>query len=198
MQSISSTTATQAATTVALRTGTVSAPLERDLKTPADLYPETIFIRQVRQLVFARAIICGILALAMVMVALRWGAAAETLSYSGTVDINQTRVAFLVSGNTGGGVLHYRGRDYPFSIGGLGIGGIGVTKLTARGEVYNLSSSSQFAGMYSQLRTGMTLGDTGNGRLWLKNGDGVVLKLRGDSRGMGLTMGADAVHISFK
>jgi hypothetical protein len=197
MQSISGTTATQAVTTVALRTGTLSGPLERDLATSRDLFPETVFMHQVRQLVFARAIICGVLAFGMLLAALAWGAADETLP-SGTVEINQTRVAFLVSGNTGGGVLHYRGRDYPFSIGGLGIGGIGVTKLTARGEVYNLSSPSQFAGMYSQLRTGMTLGDTGHGRLWLKNGDGVVLKLRGDSKGMGLTMGADAVHISFK
>jgi len=82
--------------------------------------------------------------------------------------------------------------------GGLGIGGIGVTKLTARGEVYNLPSAARFQGMYSQFRTGMALGDTGNGKLWLKNGDGVVLKLRGDGKGIGLTMGADAVHISFK
>jgi hypothetical protein len=171
-----------------------------DFGVTEELSQETIFIRRIRQHLFGRAIVCGVLALGMLMVAFRWGVAVETgaLRYSGTVDINQTRVSFLVSGNTGGGVLHYGGRDYPFTIGGLGIGGIGVTKLTARGEVYNLPSAARFQGMYSQFRTGMALGDTGNGKLWLKNGDGVVLKLRGDGKGIGLTMGADAVRISFK
>lgn len=135
----------------------------------------------------------------LLLIAPRSAAAEEgALRYSGTVEINQTRVSFLISGNTGGGVLHFQGRDYPFTIGGLGLGGIGVTKLIARGEVYDLPSVAQFPGMYSQLRTGITLGDTGSGRLWLKNGSGVVLKLRGEGKGVGLTMGADAVHISLK
>ena len=117
---------------------------------------------------------------------------------AGTVDIDQTRVSFLVSGHAGGGVLHYRGHDYPFSIGGLGIGGIGITKLTATGEVYDLPSAAKFPGVYRQFRTGIALGDSGGGKLWLRNGDGVVLKLRGTSQGIGLTMGADAVHIAYK
>jgi len=129
-----------------------------------------------------------------------WTMAAESapLQYAGTVDINQTRLSFLVSGHAGGGVLHYRGRDYPFTIGGLGVGGIGVTKLTATGEVYNLPSAAAFPGMYSQFRTGVALGDNGGGKLWLKSGQGVVLKLRGTSKGIGLTMGADAVNISYR
>ena len=63
------------------------------------------------------------------------GATDPSLHLSGTVDIDQTRVSFLVSGSGGGGVLHFQGKDYPFSIGGLGIGGIGVTKLLATGSV---------------------------------------------------------------
>jgi hypothetical protein len=122
----------------------------------------------------------------------------DSLQYAGTVDIDQTRISFLVSGHAGGGVLHYRGHDYPFSISGLGVGGIGVTKLTATGDVYNLPSAAQFPGMYSQFRTGLALGDNGGGKLWLKNADGVVLKLRGTSQGIGLTMGADAVHVTYK
>ena len=94
--------------------------------------------------------------------------------------------------------MHFHGRDYPFSIGGLGIGGIGITKLEATGTVYNMKDRSQFAGVYSQLRSGITVGDQGNGKLWLKNGDGVVLKLRGASKGVGLSLGADAVTIDFK
>jgi hypothetical protein len=122
----------------------------------------------------------------------------EKLVQAGTVDIDQTRVAFMLSGNAGGGVLHYRGKDYPFSIGGLGIGGIGVSKLTASGQVYNMTDRTEFTGVYSQLRTGITVADQGTGKLWLKNGDGVVLKLQAKSKGLALSLGADAVNISFK
>jgi len=122
----------------------------------------------------------------------------DQLKQSGTVSISQTRVAFIFSGNAGGGTLYYKGGSYPFSIGGLGIGGIGVTKLEATGTVYNMSDRAQFAGAYSQLRSGITVGDQGNGRLWLKNGQGVVLKLHGASKGIGLSLGADAVTIQFK
>jgi hypothetical protein len=123
----------------------------------------------------------------------------EKLVQAGTVDIDQTRVAFMISGNAGGGVLHYRGKDYPFSIGGLGVGGIGVSKLKASGQVYNMTDRANFAGVYSQLRSGITVADQGAGnKLWLKNGDGVVLKLEGKSEGLALSLGADAVNISFK
>lgn len=122
----------------------------------------------------------------------------DHLKPSGTLTISQTRVAFLVSGNAGGGTLRFNGQDYPFTIGGLGVGGIGVTKLEATGTVYNMTDRSQFSGVYSQLRTGITVGDQGNGRLWLKNGDGVVLKLQGASKGIGLSLGADAVTIHYK
>ena len=59
----------------------------------------------------------------------------------------QTRVSFLVSGNGGGGTLHFQGRDYPFSVGGLGLGGIGVSKLTASGQVYSRSRSARIRGL---------------------------------------------------
>lgn len=129
------------------------------------------------------------------------GASADTdppRHLSGTVDIDQTRVSFLVSGNGGGGVLHYRGKDYPFSIGGLGIGGIGVAKVTARGNVYNLENIERFGGLYSEMRTGYALADKGDGKLWLKNDAGVVINLVGKNKGIGLTLGADAVTISLK
>ncbi len=125
-------------------------------------------------------------------------AAAANLVPSGTLEIDQTRVGFLLSANGGGGVLHYRGHDYPFSIGGLGVGGIGVTRLKASGRVYNLPDRASFSGAYSLLRTGYAAGDTGRGKLWLKNGDGVVLELKGSSKGIGLSLGADVVDITFK
>jgi hypothetical protein len=57
---------------------------------------------------------------------------------SGSVSIHQVQVAFIGSGAVGGGTLYFRGRSYPFKLGGLGIGGIGISTLDAAGSVYNL------------------------------------------------------------
>lgn len=140
------------------------------------------------------------LALAVLLTLPIAASAADTdkMVQTGTIDIDQTRVSFLVSGNGGGGTLHFKGKDYRFTIGGLGVGGIGVSKLEATGEVFNLYDRSKFPGLYSQLRTGATAADQGSGKLWLENNDGVVIHLRGKSQGLALNMGADAVNISFK
>ncbi len=41
---------------------------------------------------------------------------------------------------------------YPFTIGGLGVGGIGVSTIDANGEVYKLNNLASFAGTYAQGR----------------------------------------------
>jgi hypothetical protein len=151
--------------------------------------------REKRFLIYAAALV-AVLGIAMPKV-LAADSQNPDLRYAGTVDIDQTRVSFIVSGNGGGGTLHYAGRDYPFSIGGIGIGGIGITKLIATGQVYNMNHASKFPGVYSELRTGYAIGDKGHGKLWLKNGDGVILKLQGKGKGIGLSLGADAVNVAF-
>jgi hypothetical protein len=46
------------------------------------------------------------------------------LSPDATIDMQEVQVAYLASGGGGSGTLLYQGGAYPFSIGGLGIGGI--------------------------------------------------------------------------
>ncbi|WP_421997237.1 hypothetical protein [Reyranella sp.] len=125
------------------------------------------------------------------------GAAAEERVWSGTVDIEQVQVAFIGSGAAGGGALHFRGRSYRFSIGGLGIGGFGISKLEAHGVVYNLRELGQFPGAYGSARTGVAAGDQGHGQMWLENPHGVIMSLKARRQGLALSMGADAVVISF-
>src|SRR6516164_245003 len=74
-----------------------------------------------------------------------------------TVEIKQTQIAFIGSGNLGGGKLFFQGKTYPFTIGGLGIGGFGVQTMTAAGNGYHLKDISQFDGAYAQRRAGVTL-----------------------------------------
>ncbi|WP_186419457.1 hypothetical protein [Bosea sp. CS1GBMeth4] len=117
---------------------------------------------------------------------------------TGTVRIEQISVAFLASGELGGGTLTWRGRTYPISVGGLGIGGIGASRVLASGRVYGLTDRADFAGAYVQLKEGWALGRAGQGRLWLKNDKGVTISLDTRRQGLQATIGADGVVIAFK
>jgi hypothetical protein len=116
---------------------------------------------------------------------------------SGTVEIEQVQVAFIGSGNLGGGRLNFEGKTYDFTIGGLGVGGIGVSKITATGEVYDLTRLEDFPGAYLQGRYGIAAGTTSAGELWLQNAQGVVLHLDTEREGLALSLGGDAIYIAF-
>jgi hypothetical protein len=115
---------------------------------------------------------------------------------SGTVTIDETQLAFIFSGQIGGGQLDYRGRRYDFKIGGVGIGGYGISDLRAVGEVYGLRHVDDFPGTYAEARQGWTIGRAGGGHLWLENPNNVVLHLRTAREGLMLTLGASGVVIS--
>ena len=114
---------------------------------------------------------------------------------SGTVQISQTQIAFIGSGNLGGGRLNFGGKSYPFTIGGLGIGGFGFSKIEATGNVYNLKSVDQFAGAYAQGRYGIAVGDKSTGELWLSNAECVTMSLKAKRQGLALSLGGDAIYI---
>ena len=114
---------------------------------------------------------------------------------SGTVTISQVQVAFIGSGSEGGGTLHFQGRNYPFKLGGLGIGGIGVSRLEASGTVYGLRQVADFDGVYGETRTGWAAGAQGKGQMWLKNPNGVYIHLRTQREGVSLNLGADGMVV---
>src|SRR5262245_25179532 len=136
-------------------------------------------------------------ALLLVLSSAPAGSAADDLVQSGTLTIEQVQIAFIGSGNLGGGTLTVGGKQYSFSIGGLGIGGIGVSKMEATGTVYNLKNINDFAGGYVQARYGIAVGQMSTGQLWLQNTKGVVLELKAKRTGLALSLGGDAVYINF-
>jgi hypothetical protein len=122
-------------------------------------------------------------------------AVADNFVKSGTVQISQTQIAFMGSANLGGGKLYFGGKTYPFSIGGLGIGGFGFSKIEATGTVFNLKSVDQFSGAYAQGRYGIAVGDRSTGELWLSNVEGVAMSLKAKRQGLALSLGGDAIYI---
>jgi len=115
-----------------------------------------------------------------------------------TVRMDEVQAAYIGSGSAGSGTLYYRGRSYPFSITGAGIGGVGVSTIDAHGEVYNPRNLSQFAGTYAEARYGFALGTASGGDLWLQNEAGVIMHLKARREGLMLSLGGDAMVISMK
>ena len=120
------------------------------------------------------------------------------LSPDATIDMQEVQVAYLASGGGGAGTIFYQGRSYPFSIGGLGVGGIGASTISAAGEVYKLPSLAQFPGAYAQARYGFAIGSMSGGDLWLQNEAGVILHLHAKREGLMLSLGGDAIVISMQ
>jgi hypothetical protein len=113
-----------------------------------------------------------------------------------TVDMQEVQAAYIGSGSTGTGVLIFRGAQYPFQVAGAGVGGIGLSTVDARGEVYNLRELAQFPGTYGQARYGFAIGTSSGGDLWLQNEAGVIMHLKAKREGLMLSLGGDAVVIA--
>jgi hypothetical protein len=115
----------------------------------------------------------------------------------GRVTFSQIQLALFYSGSVGGGVLTFDEKTYPFTMGGVGYGGIGASRVEATGEVYGLSSASDFEGAYVQARYGAAAGSDDVGGLWLRNASGVELRLESRREGLALSLGGDAVYVRF-
>jgi hypothetical protein len=145
------------------------------------------------------AALAALLSLAGCSTSLQVGPSAIAgLTPDGTVDMNQVQVAYIDSAGGGSGTLFYHGAAYPFSIGGLGVGGIGASTIDAAGEVYKLNSLANFAGSYAQARYGIVIGNASAGDLWLQNNAGVIMHLKAKRTGLMLSLGADAIVISMQ
>jgi len=120
------------------------------------------------------------------------------LTPDGTVDMNQVQVAYIGNAGGGSGTLFYQGQAYPFTVAGLGVGGIGASTIDANGEVYKLHSLSQFPGSYAQGQYGFAFGTQSSGDLWLQNDAGVIMHLKAKRTGLMLSLGGDAVLINMK
>ena len=116
---------------------------------------------------------------------------------SATVRINETQYALILSGSSGTGTLTYKGLEYPFRLRGMSVGpNVGVSKISATGEVYDLVDISKFPGKYSKMEGSVTLALGGGGSV-LKNENGVIINLTNISEGIQINVSAGDVIIEF-
>ena len=116
---------------------------------------------------------------------------------SGKVWVESKSVAVGIGVSWGDGKLTYQGKEYPFSVNGLSVVDLGVAKVTANGEVFNLKKLSDFSGNYVAGEAGAAVGG-GAGAVTMKNQHGVVMKLTGTGTGVKFTLAGKGVDVKLK
>jgi len=115
--------------------------------------------------------------------------AADVKQPVGKVSIEEKQFGLLLGGSAGSGTLTFQGKKYPFKLKGLSAGlNVGISKMSAVGEVYDLKKVSQFPGTYAKLDASVALGG-GMGGLRLKNENGVIMTLHSRTAGVDLNLG---------
>src|ERR1700739_886683 len=109
----------------------------------------------------------GVLLLALA-VTTAFSQAAKEDKPDGTVELSSGSFAAGIGFSWGKGTLTYKGKEYPISVNGMSLGKVGLTKATARGNVYNLRHLRDFDGNYTSAGAGMTLAG-GRTPLWLQS-----------------------------
>jgi hypothetical protein len=116
---------------------------------------------------------------------------------SGKVWVESTSVALGVGVSWGDGKLTFQGKDHVFSVKGLSVIDLGVSKVTATGEVFNLKKLSDLDGNYVAGKAGAAVGG-GAGAVIMQNQNGVVMRLTGTGQGVQLTVAAAGVDVKLK
>ena len=92
------------------------------------------------------------------MLATGTGAAlAQDGRVDGRLQFSSTSFGLLFGYSQGDGSLEFEGKNYPFTVSGVKVATIGVSKVDALGQVYRLSELADFSGTYVNIEGGFTL-----------------------------------------
>ncbi len=115
----------------------------------------------------------------------------------GELTIEAKQVAAGVGYTWGGGTLKFKGKTYNVSVKGLNVAAVGISKISATGDVYNLKDASDLAGKYVAATAGAAIYKGQIGTL-MRNDKGVVINMNAKQKGVQLSLGADGMSITMK
>ena len=126
------------------------------------------------------------------------GLTSAARSDSGTISIRIFKAGFVIGGSAGSGVLHFHGRNYPLSVGGLSYGfTFGASETRFHGTVSNIRRPSDVAGVYGQAGAGAAV-VRGAQAVVLTNQNGAVLALTGGQTGLIVSADLSGLALSLR
>jgi hypothetical protein len=122
------------------------------------------------------------------------GASAQQNAPDATLVFSGGDIAAGIGFSWADGTLTYQGRPYSFHANGLSIADVGAMSVSASGEVYNLRNIADFNGTYAAVSAGATIGG-GGGIAYLRNQNGVVIKINSTSQGLNFHLATDGLRM---
>jgi hypothetical protein len=115
----------------------------------------------------------------------------------GRITFEATSIGVGLNIGWGNGIFTFQGQQFPISIQGLGLVGVGVSQVNAVGDVYNLKNAADVAGTYVGITGGIAIAGGPKGIL-AQNQNGVVIDLRATQRGVSFNLGTNGFTVSMK
>ena len=129
------------------------------------------------------------IAILLLVIAVMTGFTQAASHHSGpdaTLRLSGGSFALGIGFRWGSGTLSYKGKDYPVKVNGLSIGKVGMTGVSAIGEVFNLKHLQDFNGHYNvgaEGTRGITIAKGKAGTL-MTNQAGVIVRLAATQTGL--------------
>src|SRR5262245_44550600 len=124
-------------------------------------------------------------------------AGAQAKKPDATVRLSKGAVALGIGFSWGEGTLTFQGKNHPFKVEGLSVGELGITRATAKGNVFNLTKLEDFNGNYAAAAAGATVGG-GAGATIMRNQNGVEIQLVSTTQGASLKLAAEGLRLTLK
>ena len=114
-----------------------------------------------------------------------------------SIRLHIVKAGFIIGAGGGNGTLICHGRPYRLTIGGIGLGSLGVAAADLTGTASNVQNPANVAGTYGAAGAGVTF--IGGGQVaTLQNEKGVVLQLSGGQVGFQVSLGLAGMTIGMR
>lgn len=114
-----------------------------------------------------------------------------------TLSLESTSVAIGIGYSWGEGEVTYQGKQYDVDVSGMSVVDLGVSTLSIAGDVYHLEKLEDLNGTYFAVSAGIAVAGGGEGT-YMKNQNGVVIKLAAAQEGVKLKLGAEGIKLKVK
>jgi hypothetical protein len=124
-------------------------------------------------------------------------AATPSQAQTCSIRLHIVKAGFIVGAGGGNGTLVCHGRAYRLTVGGIGLGSLGVAAADLAGTASNVHNPANVAGTYGAAGAGVTF--VGGGQVaTLQNEKGVVLQVSGGQVGFQVSLGLAGMTIGLR
>ncbi len=129
--------------------------------------------------------------------ALTLAAASPSQAQTCSIRLHIVKAGFIVGAGGGNGTLRCHGKAYRLTVGGIGLGSLGIAAADLAGTASNVHNPADVAGTYGAAGAGITF--VGGGQVaTLQNEKGVVLNVGGGQVGFQVSLGLAGMTIGLR